>query len=146
MVWSSTIRTEIEFIVLQVDIQGSGSAGFSGLGGDLDRDVPAMTTDRVVSKLACDLPWDFPAMESGFGKASGNDRTMANGFPACRTIHCPQGAPVFAEISHHAASLDQSDEDHDDCRDEQDVEEAAQCGTGHKTENPQQQQNNGNGH
>jgi hypothetical protein len=54
--------------------------------------------------------------------------------------------PGRGRYSQDTAALDQPDEDHDDGRDEQDVNEASHGGTGHKTKNPKDQENNGDGH
>jgi len=51
-----------------------------------------------------------------------------------------------ASSSQDAAPLDDSDQNHHNGNNQQDVNEAAQGGTGHQTKDPEKQQNNGNGH
>ena len=50
------------------------------------------------------------------------------------------------KASQHTASLNHPDKNHDDCNDQQNVYEAPHRGTGYQTENPQDQQDDGNGH
>jgi hypothetical protein len=52
----------------------------------------------------------------------------------------------YPEISQRAAALDDPDEDHDDRHYQQCVDKASQGGSGHESQSPEYDENDGNGH
>ena len=52
----------------------------------------------------------------------------------------------YPETSQRAAALDDPDEDHDDRHYQQCVDKASQGGSGHESQSPEDDENDGNGH